>query len=105
MHHTNTFDPDGLILRRGQLFSLTFQLATPISGTNLVTKAIFTLLGKYDVQLKSFEVVAVSRATEDELTVELRTPADAEIGRSAVCVCVCVCVCDVCCVCAGTRYC
>ena len=81
MHHTDAYDVDGLILRRGQLFSLTLNLATPVSGTNLVTTATFTLLGR---SRKTFEVAAVSRPSGTELTVELTTPSDAAIGRSVL---------------------
>lgn len=73
-----------LVLRRGQLFSITLQLATPLSETNLVTRATFALMGdNYYRRPYSFEVVTVSKATGTKLklNVEMKTPANVPVGR------------------------
>lgn len=70
------------MLRRGQLFSISLQLATPLSGNNLVTRATFALLGDdYYRHPYAFEVVTVSKATGKTLNVEMKTPADVPVGR------------------------
>lgn len=88
VHHTNRYSKQDLVLRRGQLFSVSLKLATPISGNKLVTRATFALLGdNYYQRPYSFEVVTVSKATGTTLNVEMKTPADVPVGRY-VCVCV-----------------
>jgi transglutaminase 1 len=84
VHHTDAYDMEGLVLRRGQLFSLTLHLAKPISAANLVTTAMFTLLGSRNRSIRSFEVATVSKPSGTVLTVELTTPSDAGIGRYKV---------------------
>ena len=72
------YSEPGLVLRRGQLFSLSLELATPISSVNLVTRATFALV-RYSNPY-SFEVVTVSKATGNKLNIELKTPSDVPVG-------------------------
>lgn len=81
VHHTERYSEQGLVLRRGQLFALSLQLATPISDTNLVTRATFAILGDSVRRPYSFEVATVSKAAGDKLNVELTTPANVPVGK------------------------
>ena len=82
VHHTDLYDHSAqLVLRRGQLFSLVLQLATPPSGTSFVTRATFAIMGDNSRRPYSFEVATVSRVVGQMLSVDLKTPADVPVGR------------------------
>lgn len=81
-HFTDAYEYDGLVVRRGQSFTITITTSKPVpTGSKVVTRAIFQLVAKSIFERTSFDVKAVSSAKGNTLNLELTPPADVEIGE------------------------
>ena len=82
-HHTDNYDDAGLIVRRGQAFSLIVTTKTPLPAkTKLVSRATFQLAtDTYRLSKRyTFEVDTVATVQGTRTKIELKTPADVAVG-------------------------
>ena len=83
VHRTDYYDDSGLIVRRGQAFSLTVaaQQSLPAKA-KVVSRATFQLTTTNRFRrLYTFEVDTVATVEGSSIKIDLKTPADVSVGK------------------------